>query len=233
MNWRPWIITALFLGVIVVNSALMFFEEVASPESAAEVVDEVKDKLALIPFTPSTRLGNFKSFGMPDDLAEAAVDQARRVASRSERFKELLKENADEVGSALCPGSGMPQRYAALSFLVEESGGKRIVIPYDRVTYFEVREWYDPGLVQDIYNEVELANPPLEASTVMGLSAILLGQEAAVINGTSPWGKGLGARWSFDRVLSKYPEVKKSLVEYLAFMHVLTELANTDGGICG
>jgi hypothetical protein len=232
MNWRPWIITALFLGVIVVNTALMFFEEVATPESAAEVLDEVKDKLALIPFTAATRLGNFKSFGMPDDLAEATVDQARRIASRKERYQELLKEHADEVGITLCAG-GMPQRYAALAFLVEEQEGKRIVIPYDRVTYFEVREWYDPGQIQDIYNEVELANPPLEASTAMGISAIILGREAQVIEGTSPWGKGLGARWSFDRVLSKFPEVKKNLVEYFAFMHVLTEIANADGGICG
>jgi len=117
MNWRPWIITALFLGVIVVNSALMFFEEVASPEGVAEVVDEVKDKLALIPFTAGTRLGNFKAFGMPDDLAEATVDQARRIATRKDRFKELLKEHAEEVGITLCAG-GMPQRYAAMAFLV-------------------------------------------------------------------------------------------------------------------
>ena len=95
MNWRPWLIVALLLGVFVVNSALMFFEEVAGPEEVAEAKDEVKDKLAAITFTAATRRGNFAAFGLPDDLVEAASDQAKRVESRKERLVELLKEHAD------------------------------------------------------------------------------------------------------------------------------------------
>jgi len=233
MNWRPWIILALMLGVVVVNSALMFFEKVAGPEQVAQVKDEVKDKLAGLPFAAATRRSNFKAFGLPDDLVDAAATQATRIlAQRKSRYEQMLKDAADDVGPALCAG-GLPQRYAALAFLVKEDSGKRQVVDYESVTYFETQEWYDPSMVQDVYNEVELASPPREASTAMGVSAILEKQENKVLNGDSPWGKGLGGRWSLDRVFANYPDAKRKLVNYFAFMHVLTELANEPGGICG
>lgn len=233
MNWRPWIILALLLGVVVVNSALMYFEQVAGPEQQAQVKDEVKDKLAGLPFTAATRRSNFKAFGLPDNLVDAAATQATRIITgRKSRFKKMLKDSADDVGPALCPG-GLPQRYAALAFLVKEDSGKREVVDYESVTFFSTQQWYDPQMVQDVYNEVELSNPPREASTSMGVSAILEQQENAVLNGDSPWGKGLAGRWSLARVFAKYPDAKRKLVSYFAFMHVLTELANEPGGICG
>lgn len=234
MNWRPWLILALLLGVVVVNSALMYFEEVAGPEEVAEVKDEVKDKLAAIAFTPSTRRGNFTSFGLPEDWVGTAADQAKRVESRKERLTEIMKDNSSVVGPALCTATGaLPQRYAALAFLVVESEGSRNVLAYDETTYFELQPWYDPALVQDIYNEVELSDPPREQSTAMGIAAILAKQEDSVIEGKSPWGKGLGQRWSLDRVVANYGDVKRKLIAYFAYMHVLTEWANQDGGICG
>ncbi len=232
MNWRPWIILALLLGVVVVNSALMYFEEIAAPEGVAEVKDEVKDKLAGIPFTPSTRRSNFKSFGLTDDMVETASTQIKRLMAREARFKELLTAHADVVGPALCAG-GLPQRYSAMAFLVQEQEGKRVVMDPERVTFFEVQPWYDPALVQDVYNEVELSSPPRENSTVMGVSAVLLGKEDSVIEGKSPWGRGLGSRWSFDSVLKNHGDAKRLLIAYFSFMHLLTEYANQDGGVCG
>lgn len=234
MNWRPWLIVALLIGVVVVNSALMYFEEVAGPEEVAEAKDEVKDKLATIAFTPATRRANFTAFGLPEDLVEATADQAKRVEKRKDRLVELLREHADVVGPGLCAGIGsLPQRYAALAFLVAEGEGKREVMAYDSVTYFETQEWFDAGLVQDIFNEVELSEEPREAATAMGVAAILQSQEDSVIEGKSPWGKGLGQRWSLERVFANHGEAKRKLTAYFAFMHVLTEWANQDGGICG
>lgn len=234
MNWRPWLIVALLLGVVVVNSALMYFEEVAGPEEVADAKDEVKDRLAALTFTPATRRSNFAAFGLPEDLVEAAADQAKRIETRKVRIVEMMKEHADVVGPGLCAGTGsLPQRYAALAFLVAEGSGKREVMAYDSVTYFEVQDWYDPSLVQDIFNEVELAEEPREAATAMAVAAILQKQEDAIIEGRSPWGKGLGQRWSLERVFANHAEAKRKLTAYFAFMHVLTEWANQDGGICG
>ena len=234
MNWRPWIILALLLGVVVVNSALMWFEEVAGPEAVAEVIDQVKDPLASVPFTPGTRITNFAAFGLPEDLVEAATDEAKRIHAHKDRLQELLKEHAEDVGPALCP-SELPQRYAALSFLVEEKDGKRDVVDFSRTTYFERKEWFDEALVREVYSEVD-RNPegPRDNATAMGVAAILLGKESAVLEGTAPWGAGLGRRWSLERVFTEFPEAKRMLVRYFAFMHVLTELANEqERGICG
>ncbi len=232
MNWRPWIILALLLVVGVVNSALMYFEEVAGPEATVEAIDDVRDRLAANPFTAGSRLTNFHDFGLPSDVADAALDEAQRVWERRDRLRELLRESAGDVGSALCPG-GLPQRYAALAFLVEERDGARVVVDYRRVTHFERQDWFGQE-VTDVYREADLTEEARDAATAMGVSAILLGREADVLGGSSPWGRGLGARWSIDRVLSTYPEARRMLIQYFAFMHVLTELANDrERGICG
>lgn len=234
MNWRPWIIVAGLIGVVVVNGALMGMEEVAPPKTEAEVQDKVKDKLAGIPFTASRRRQNFTDFGMPEKEVGDAADLAKKIYERKDRFKEMLVEGSEVVGAALCPSGGTPQRYSAVSFLVKEEDGQRMVIDYTRVTTFEVQEWYDPSLVAQIYGEVELAESPREASTAMGLSALLMSQEDMVIEGKSPWGAGLTRNWSLTKVFSQYPEVKRKLAQYMAFMHVLTEIANDpEDGICG
>jgi hypothetical protein len=232
MNWRPWIIVGLLLAVFVVNGALMHYEEVDKPGEEAELVDVVTDDLANVPFAASTRLKNFKAFGLSDDDAELAVREAAAVDKRRERFKELVREYSDDVGRALCPSGGIPQRYAALSFLVQEKDGVRSVIPLDNITYFEIQDWYGNSLVETIYASVELEAPKKEASTAMAISAILLSRESDLIDGKPPWGSGMLSTWSITKVIDKYPEVERKLIQYFGLMHVLTEIANEPDGIC-
>ncbi len=238
MSWRGFFVVAALLGAIIVNAALIVFERHATPEEVAEVVDARKDRLLGIAFTPGTRIKNCKDFGFNDSLAEAVAQRTGKLEHRyKEKFKEKLVEYADEVGWALCGGSAdtLPQRYAALSFLVEEENGKRKPIDVASLNYFEEREWWaaTSATIEDLYVEFERSKNTKEDSTVMGVSAILLSREAEALAREAPWGRGgLQGRWSYEKLSSDEPAVEGRLVEYFALMHLLTEIANDTGGIC-
>lgn len=238
MNWRSFFVIAAVFAAVIVNAALVVFERHATPEEVAEVVDTRKDRLLGIAFTPGTRIMNFQSFGFPEQLAEAVAQRTGKLEHRyREKFKEMLMEFADDVGWALCGGSAdsLPQRYAAMSFLVQEENGKRKPIEVGELYAFTEQEWWGAASVdvENLYVEFERSKNAKENSTIMGVGAILLGQEGAAMQREAPWGRGgLQGRWSYEKMVTDEPAVEGRLVEYFAIMHLLTELANDTGGIC-
>jgi hypothetical protein len=149
----------------------------------------------------------------------------------------MLKDSAEDVGWSLCTGdSGLPQRYSALAFLVLEENGTRKVIPPELMKVFEVQEWWDIAkpTVDALYAAFELDKEAPVDSTVMGVGAILLSKEVAAANRESPWGRRVGAlgNWSWGSVVENNPGIDKRVIDYFATMHLLTEMANTSGGIC-
>ncbi len=234
MNWRPWIIAAGMFGAIVVNSALLWFERIDPPEGAAGVTDVVRDPLLDLKFGPGHRLKNLKDMtGGNEKIANAAAGKIKKLQKREDFYREKIKEYSDEVSTALCPGSGLPQRYAVLAIIVEQDGERKKVLQANQITYFETREWWADSLVPQVYDALELDVSRKGDATLMGLSGILAGQEELIMNSEAPFNyQGIGW-WSWDGVLKRWPDVESRVVDYLALMHFLVEIAtDVEGGIC-
>jgi len=240
MNWRPWILAALTVAMAISNAALMYFEDVSPPDAGAGPADRVGDQLMAMRFTAGRRRANMTAMGLPDDLGDRAFDLAGRVWSQHDRLQILLHQNASTVSGPLCnaSGFGVHTRYAALSFLVQETDSgdglkERRLIDWRRTTALEVQDWYGTSLVSDVYERLEKSKPQHGDATVMGIGAVFAGREDDVIERRRPFSGGLTG-WSFSRLQSNDPDVTDKIVEYLAVMHVLTELArDEEDGICG
>jgi len=235
MSWRVFFIIGTIFAALILNTVLIVFEKVQKPDEAQDLEISRTDPLLSLTYTPASRNKNFKDFGLTDDLVGAAAQRTARLEGKYKaRFEEKLVEFAEDVGWALCPGNrGLSQRYAVLSFLVEEQNENRKVIPPERL-YFEEQEWWEisVGLVESVYDTFERDKHRREDATVMGIGAILLRKEEDALARTSPWGTGMGSRWSFGKMNEDNPGLDKKLVEYFALMHLLTELANQPSGIC-
>ena len=85
--------------------------------------------------------------------------------------------------------------------------------------------------VSGVYNTLELTGRRPDA-TLMGVSAVLLGRERDVLEGNSPWSMSLFGAWGFASLKQSQPSIERIATEYFALMHLLTELANAQDGIC-
>lgn len=238
MNWRPWVVAAVLMAAVIVNTALLGFEEVTAPGAAEgdDISVAATDQLATLRYSPNSRLANLKAMGLPDDIANDANDLATGLMQQRQKVLEKLLVDNNEVSTRVfCAGGGrLPQRYAALSVLVVDEDGVRRVIEPRSLTTMEMQPWYDVAQVPDVFREVELTPDRKADATAMAVAALLLSEEQRLLDGDSPWGSGLVGTWSMGRVLNDYGDrkIRQKLVEYFALMHLLTELANGEGGLC-
>lgn len=236
MNWRPWIIAALLFGCVFLNAALLGFERVPEPEGSADVKDDQKDPLLTLRFIPSKRIENFKAMGLDEELTTATLGRTKAIDKRKEANKQLLLDHADEVGKLLCASSAgsLPQRYASMAFLVDEEKDARVVVPFDRLTFLEVKPWAATSMLAQVYATLEPVKGRKIDATVMGISAMLARQEEAVLLSEAPFNhKGIGGiGWGFAGVEKRFPEVRRKLIDYFALMHVFAEIAGEPGGLC-
>jgi hypothetical protein len=137
------------------------------------------------------------------------------------------------VGRVFCPGTGLPQPYAAMAYLVTGEGGRRDVVDVERLKLFEPQPWFDDAPVGNVYNHIELTAGRRSDATLMGVSALLLSKEDDALDGQSPWSTGLMGSWGWGPVRKTYPSSEMLVIQYFSLMHYLTELANTRNGICG
>lgn len=236
MNWRPWLVAAALMAALILNTALLVTEDVRPPEKQQGPTVAITDRHMKMTYSANNRLPNFKAFGMDESMAEAANKKAIKLQQdRGKRWGQLLDENKAETVAVFCPTStGVPARYAAMSMIVvEEEDGRRPIEPQE-LTEFKVQEWYTVAQVKDTYDAIELADDYQTDGTVMGIAALLLTEEDKVIEGESPWGTGLMTKWSFTSMLDQYQDkkIRQKLVDYFATMHLLTEMANGENGIC-
>ncbi len=231
MTWRPWIVAAALLGALMVDAVLVAQERVPEPEGGPEV-ERVDEILRHLQYVPSTRRSNFKAMGMSDELAESTATYIDRYGRKQKLFKELLSEQAPLVGGAFCPGTGLPQPYAALQFLVKEENDKRDVIDPERLREFEEQEWFATAPVNAIYNHFELTRGRYADATLLGVSALLVSREDDALEGYPPFSTGIMGTRGWAPLKKQNPRVELTVIQYFSLMHYLTELANTRDGIC-
>lgn len=231
MTWRPWIVSAAMMLALMVNVVLMVQERLPEARSGPEVV-RVEEILKHLKYLPSTRRNNFKEMGMTDELAEATAKYADRYARKEALFKGLLEEQAAMVGNTFCPGTEMPQPYAALEFLVKEENEKRDTIDPERLKEFEEQVWFQTTQVQAVYNHFELTEGRYADATLLGVSSLLVSLEDDALDGLSPFSTGMLGSRGWAPLKKQAPRVEVLAIQYFSLMHYLTELANTRDGIC-
>jgi hypothetical protein len=232
MVWRPWLVVAALVAAFLVNGVLLLRERI--PEPADKPVEAQIEPLRHLEYRENNRRRNLTDgFGMDQALAERTGKQMEAYGKYKPQLAKLLKDHAEVVTEAFCPTDQLPQPYAALEFLVTEVNGRRDVIAPDRLVVFESQEWFqsDRASIAGVYNALETTGRR-EDATLMGVSAVLLGQERDVLEGNSPWSTSLFGTWGFAALKRDKPSIEQLAMEYFALMHVLTELANGQDGIC-
>lgn len=231
MTFRPWVVAGLLIVGLLVNVALLVFERLPTLD-AIETVTKYDEPLRNLQYLAGSRRSNFQVMGLEFDMAEAAASHISRFQQRQPRFLKMLDEQAAEVVDVFCP-SELPQPYAALAYLVQEENGVRRVVETSTLTRFERQPWYDlDGLTPGLYDHFERTENRKAEATLMAVSSVLLNREEDALSGRSPWSLGLVGGWGFARLSNKEPRVRVLAIEYFALMHFLTELANTQTGIC-
>lgn len=237
MNWRPWIVAASVLAAGIANVALLA-AEVVEPVSVDKAPEYQRQYQHIkMVFTANSRLKNFKAMGLPDDMAEKANDAATELAQeRGKILERVLKDNSDKATRVFCPGAPLPPPYQALSVLVMEEDDVRRVVSPSELSVIEVQDWYGAAPVEAVFEAMEKTEKPPPISVVMGVSALMVGEEDKAIEGEGDWGSGmLSGSLSLKDVLDDYKDrqIRGKLVDYFALMHLMTEIANDpDKGIC-
>lgn len=231
MTWRPWVIAALMILALLINGMLLINENIPDPEDAPEV-RKIEERLRTLQYLPSNRRANFQVMGMDFDMAEASANHISRFQRQQDKFVRMLDEQAAEVVDVFCPSERVPQPYAALAYLVYEENDIRYVLDPLTMKNFERQPWFDAALVPALYDHFERTEARKSEATVMAVGASLLNLEEDALDGRSPWSLGLVGGWGFTRLVKKEPRVRTMAIEYFALMHFLTELANTQRGIC-
>lgn len=222
---------AAMFAVVLVNFVLVLQERLPAAVAGPDVarVDEV---LRHLQYLPTTRRTNFKEMGMSDDLADATAKYVDRYTRKQAAFSALLTEQASLVSVAFCPGTAMPQPYAALQFLVLETNEVRDVVDPEMLREFEEQPWFATSSASAIYSKFEMTEGRQADATLLGVSALLVDREDDALNGYTPFATGiLGAR-GWAPLKKEHPRIEMVAIEYFSLMHYLTELANTRDGIC-
>ena len=238
MNMRSIMAVACLVMSFGVAGYLIYKEEVVPPEVTASHVAITVDPLLKTTYTEGSRKGNMAAFGLTDELVSRATERMRRIEDRHLRKIQLLIDGAADptaLASAICgQTTQIRPRYGALRFLVKEQQGRRDPLRISSTTGLEVQDWAQLAPITDVYGAAELSDNRKENATLMAVAAILLGKESDLLEGYSPWGRGLlpGA-WSWSKVVEQNPGIDERVVEYFALMHLFVEQATADGGICG
>lgn len=231
MTWRPWIVAAFLGAALLLNVVLMWEEKLPRAEGGPEVA-RVEEVLRHLQYQPTTRRNNFKEMGMSDELAESTAKYVDRYARKTPLFEQLLQEQAASVGNAFCPGTDLPQPYAALEYLVAEENGRRDTIDPERLKLFEAQPWFATSSVRPIYTHFELTQGRYADATLLGVSALLVQREEDALDGVSPFSTGVFGSRGWAPLKKQDPRVELMAIQYFSLMHYITELANTRDGIC-
>jgi hypothetical protein len=195
------------------------------------------DPLFDLQYASARRGTNFEAYGMPPAMVERASDRAALFAEDYGRKVELMMRDSEDpqrLLDAICgENSEQRPRYAMLRYLVEQQGAERGPIDFKRANSLEQGEWAVLSGIDEVYETLEFADDRKDDATLMGVAAIMAGQEEKVAKAQAPWGRGgIRRSWDWDRVVSDHPGLDVRVVEYFAMMHVVTEFAHGPTGIC-
>ena len=222
VNWRLFMAGAsLFLGVGV-NGYLLSMEDISGVEEGSKQLIRAEDPLR-ISYVKAERENNMKTFGLDDAKAKAAAKKVQDLEDQNgERLAVLLREAGDpnQLADALCGETqDVRPRYGALRYIISLEKGRRQVV-----------NLRPP--VGEVYRDAELLDDRQPDATVMAIASILLNKESELLDHNAPWGRGITGQWSWDKVKKENAGVEERVIEYLATMHLLIELAQAEGGLC-
>ena len=236
MNWRPFVIVASLMVACIINCALLYMERIPSPQEIVEVTSN-RDLLRYVQYTKGQRRGNFRMFGMTDEMAGSTADKMKSYEGQKPRLVKMIKEEATVAGTVFCTAdSGWPPPYAALEVLIREENARRSTLPISRFLQLDKQPWFGNAPVEGVYNGAEFARERKDDATLMGVSALLLGMEPDLIENKSPFAQaGFVGTWSFKKLQNdaKTAKITSMVQDYFSLMHFMVELANDDDdGIC-
>lgn len=247
MKLRPVIVVAAVVLAIGLNAYLGASELTPDEEGRTGIApDELtvrhkvrkEDPLFDLQYLPARRLPNFQeAFGLPAPLAKRAVDRAVMIDDEYSRKLGLMLRDTEDPTRLLESICGVTSearpRYAMLRYLVVQEGAERTPVDLKRISSLGLQEWAVLAPIDTVYETIEFADDRHPDATLMGIAAILAGQEEKVTKSQAPWGSGgLGRSWEWDRVVKEHPGIDTKVVEYVALMHVATEIAQGADGLC-
>jgi len=206
-------------------------------EAMAGSVSKNRDPMIDIQWTDTDRESNLRAFGFDDAMVKDAVAKMVDYDRNSRpRIDELIEgaPDIDQLHKAFCSQNNNNRpRYEAIHFLVDEESGGRRAIELESTSSLNAQEWAIVAPINAIHQKLELEPGPdrKEDATVMGVAAILLGQEELALDGDRPWGRG-SRKWSWEEINEKWSYADARVVEYFALMHVFAESMWREGGLC-
>lgn len=232
MTMRSWLIVVGIVLMAGLNGFLISTEHI---DRIRPEVDDIEydDRLSDLVYSKSNREQNLAAFG----LNESQVNQSRRYFKRYEDMERQilgrLTQNVDAgLADIFCSRTEeLRPRYAALGTLILMENGERIIWDPKEHNSFEVQAWVSPYSLESIYADVEKGRSELPASTAMVVTAFVAGVEDSVVTRLEPWGRS-SRSWDWELVQTKYAKNMNKVVEYLSILHYVTEMANSEKGIC-
>lgn len=238
MSVRPWILGTFLVIGVGVDGYLVHMERVAPSEKRVGHIAEKADPLIDLKYIATEREGNLKVFGLSGEALKRGVKRIKDLETEQNkgRLALFLDEinDPDRAADAFCGTGtvGIPPRYALMGYLVKDERGRRDALDLDRVSRLDREEWSKVVPIDAVYAELEMGDVREQDATVMGIAAILLEKEQEALERNSPWGSGLGSRWSWEKVRKDNPGIEDRVIEYLALMHLSMEVAMGEGGFC-
>ncbi|MCB9792791.1 MAG: hypothetical protein H6741_08670 [Alphaproteobacteria bacterium] len=237
MNWR--LLSGLMWLVLAVGiSGRMLYEErISRPEDKSTTEVKAQDRLlGNLDYRKDRRAANLELFGFSEDEAKRGVQKIREIEDEHKGRIQRFLEDGDDLDALADVFCGervdLPTRYRALGWLVAEQNERRETILLGRAPAFEEQDWAATSGIAEVYRELELGEDRQPDATIMGIAAILVGKEEDVFNANAPWGQGIGGQWSWSRVKKEHRGIDGIVMTYLATMHLVTEIARQEGGLC-
>ncbi len=244
MNWRLLIGTGAGFFAFLWAVVLMVDEEIVEVDAKTKVEQNQQDALFGMQFAASQREANFQKMGFSEEEVAAL---AKKVGVLEEKYHTKDPDqdvvtvrieaatDQDELAAALCgTNASLPVRYSALKFLMVEKGGGIRAADLDEVSSLEIQQWAKAARVEAVYEAAEVTTDRKDDATRMGIAAVIAGTEATelLLEKKAPFGRGVFAGWDWGAVQKKFPGIKDKLIEYVALLHLVGEVANGDKGMC-
>jgi hypothetical protein len=226
------------LSALLVSSAVacgLVATEVFPHRSKDDQVDIRDEPARKILYVARLARQNFKDMGLNDEQAAEAFDRAADLRRRRTKlFESILAENQSDIGLALCEDPArLPTVYSAMEWIVEQRADARGVLHPDDLLDLRRQEWYaSRSSVKTVYEAIDSAKQRSPNATVLGVAAILAMREKDARDRVGPWSVSGFSDRSLGGVEALSPGVTPKVIEYLAMMHVLTEIARRPNGIC-
>lgn len=246
MKWRQMLLL-LFLPMVCVGSCALttLIEEVTPSLKSVKAPKQQQDLLLTMQFSVTNREKNLLAFGFSNEEVgkiKAHIIQLSEILEVEKdpgnnliRRRLAAVDDQDSLELSFCRSDRIPVRYAAMRFLVVKSGANLQIYNFGDAE-LKAQDWFTSAEIESVYQKADLVPTPYPDAARMAFAAILGGKESmqALNEGRPPFGSNLlGGNWSWEDVGKKYGRgLLDRTMNYAALLHLVEEVAFSDGGIC-